>query len=185
MILGLDISTAAVGFTVIDNDGQVKNIDFCSLKKIPNLMDKAARIKSVLFDYTLKYPIENVFIEENLQAFRSGASSAATIAKLARFNGIVSYLIFDIFEIKPVYFNVLKARSTVGLKVRRQKQCGISTKEQVFSWAREKFPDQFWPTKILKSGPRKGQTVYLDECYDMADSLVVSLAGFEHLKNNR
>ena len=38
------------------------------------------------------HDIQKIFIEENLQAFRPGFSSAKTLLTLARFNGIVSYL---------------------------------------------------------------------------------------------
>jgi hypothetical protein len=31
-----------------------------------------------------------------------------------------------------------------------------------------------WPTKILKSGPRKGQEVLEIGCYDMADAYVIA-----------
>ena len=184
MILGLDISTSVVGFTVTDFSGKVDKIDFLNLKKIPDLMEKADQIRILFFELALKHGITHIYIEENLQAFRPGASSASTIAKLARFNGIVSYLAYDIFEIKPYFLNVTKARSAVGLKIKRQKKCGISTKDQVLSWAQINLNQFTWPTKVLKSGPRKGTTVFLDECYDMADSLVISLAGLEHLKES-
>ena len=148
-------------------------------------MEKADQIRHLFLELALQFEIEQVYIEENLQAFRPGASSASTIAKLARFNGIVSYLAYEVFEVKPNFLNVTKARSAVGLKIKRQKICGISTKEQVFSWAKLKANQVAWPTKVLKSGPRKGQTVFLDECYDMADALVISYAGLEHLKECR
>ena len=33
-------------------------------------------------------------------------------------------------------------------------------------------------TKILQSGPRKGQKIIIDEAYDMADAWVIAKAGY-------
>ena len=184
MILGLDISTSVVGYTVLQDSGVVSLIDYCNLKKEPDLMEKADKMRSCFEKLSKEYHVTQIYVEENLQAFRPGASSAATIAKLARFNGIVSYVAYEIFGIKPNFLNVTKARSLVGLKIQRQKSCGIKTKDQVLNWAKVKLPHIAWPTKVLKGGPRKGQAVFLEECYDMADSFVISLAGFEQLKQS-
>ena len=39
-----------------------------------------------------------------------------------------------------------------------------------------------WPKKVLKSGPRAGNEVYVDGCYDMSDSYVICKA-YEALNN--
>ena len=109
-----------------------------------------------------------------MQAFRPGLSSAKTLMALARFNGIISFMIQDIFDIKPEFLNVNSARKSLGIKIERKSK--LSTKEQVFSWVKQKtdFP---WPTRILKSGKRKGMEVLEDSVYDMADAYVIAYSG--------
>ena len=72
----------------------------------------------------------------------------------------------------------LEALKTLGIKIQREKLCGISTKEQILSWVKTQIPGFAWPTKILKSGPRKGVTISAPACYDIADSFVVAKSGF-------
>jgi len=96
---------------------------------------------------------------------------------LASFNGIIQYVSYEDFGVEPCLLNVNQARKSVGLKTQSQKKCGIQTKDQVFSWVKTQIKYQ-WPTKILKSGPRKGLCINLPECFDMADAYVIARAGF-------
>ena len=84
---------------------------------------------------------------------------------------------------EPTLLNVNKARKSLHIKTITQKKCGISIKDQVFKWVFEDI-NYSWPTKILKSGPRKGQKINLDECYDIADAYVIAKAGFVHLNSS-
>jgi hypothetical protein len=81
--------------------------------------------------------------------------------------------------IKPEFINVNTARKSVGLKIRKQINCGKTTKEQVLDWVSSRLNDidYQWPVKTLKSGPRKGKIVLESGCYDMADAYVISFAG--------
>lgn len=134
-------------------------------------------MSDALSNLHIKYNITKVVIEENLQAFRPGFSSAKTLLSLARFNGIVSYLAQEQFAVQPEFINVNVARKKVGLKIVSKRKGGAPTKEQVFSWVDNQvnFP---WPTKELKSGPRKGQTILEPGCFDAADAYVIAVAGY-------
>ena len=59
-----------------------------------------------------------------MQAFRPGLSSAKTLFKLARFNGIVCYIITRDFGIDPDLINVNVARKSVGIKILSKKKGG-------------------------------------------------------------
>ena len=85
------------------------------------------------------------------------------------------------FTLEPNMINSNHARKTLGIKIQREKICGISTKEQILTWVKDKLPDFAWPTKTLKSGPRKGLEIEGASCYDIADSFVVAKAGFVKL----
>ena len=107
-------------------------------------------------------------------------SSAKTLATLARFNGIVSYLSQSVFEAEPIFLNVNNARKSVGLKIIRKSKGGKDTKLQVFDWVQSQL-EYDWPKKTLKSGPRKGVTILDPVCYDMADAYVISRAGLMNI----
>ena len=47
----------------------------------------------------------------------------------------------------------------------------------MLDWVSADDPSIKWPTKILKSGPNKGQKRICNEAYDMADAYVIARAG--------
>ena len=173
IVLGLDISTSNVGFCIFDND-KLLIADAINLSKNKCLFKKADIVKSVLLEIK-KFNIDKILVEENLQSFRSGFSSAKTISSLSKFNGIVSYIAQTIFLVNPEFINVVHARSKCGIKIDRKSS--LNTKEQVLNWvsASKQFSSFSWPTKILSSGPRKGQEIRTPQCYDIADAAVLCL----------
>ena len=112
-----------------------------------------------------------------MQAFRPGLSSAKTLLTLARFNGVISQISYDIFSIIPEYINVNSARKNLGIKIISKRKGGKPTKEQVFDWVSSEIKDFKWTKKKLKSGPRKGIIIIDPSCYDMADAYVIACAG--------
>jgi Holliday junction resolvasome RuvABC endonuclease subunit len=175
MILGLDISTSTTGYCIFNEDG-VKHIGYICLRKHKDIFKKSAEIKRAMQDIKEKYDIKEIAVEQNLQAFRPGLSSAATLMKLAQFNGIVQWICFEVFNIPAISFNVNTARKTVGLKVKRKDV--LSTKEQVLQWVQGQEPDVQWPVKLVTRGRNKGQTKHVPECYDMADAYVIAKASY-------
>jgi len=181
--LGLDISTSCTGYAIseVDSRGSTLKVVLGSIKldHIDGLTSKANHVKSVLEDLKKSYTFCAVYVEENMQAFRPGASSAQTLVKLAKFNGIVCYIASQIFGVEPSGVNVNQARKTLGIQLQREKVCGVPTKEQIFKWASSQplLTDFKWPTKKISSGPRKGSEVIETSSYDMADAFVVVLSG--------
>jgi Holliday junction resolvasome RuvABC endonuclease subunit len=174
MILGLDISTSCVGWCVLTSEGNLLKMGYIPLSKETDTFSKASRVSKELSWLNIEYEIAHVFIEENLQAFRPGLSSAKTLLTLARFNGIVSYICHKEFSIAPVNINVNSARKALEIKIK--KKSDKSTKEQIIDWVSGRL-NYDWPTKKLKSGPRKGKVILEPSCYDMADAYVIALAG--------
>ena len=171
MILGLDISTSVVGVCILDS-GKIHHIDFINLEKEKNIFDKSKKFKDSLALMYDRFEIDKIGVEENLQAFRPGLSSAKTIVTLARFNGICSYIAQEVFGIQPEFINVNSARKKIGFKLDRKS--GKNTKEQVLDFVSIHSGKKSWPTRVLKSGPRKDTVVLIKECYDMADAYVVA-----------
>ena len=173
--LGLDISTSNVGWCVVDTEQKsFIAADAVQLAKKKSIFEKCSAVRSALSSINITHEISSVFIEENLQAFRPGFSSAKTIVTLARFNGMVTLMCHDEFALQPKFFNVNNARKLVGLKIDRKSD--LSTKEQVLEFAKSKVNNFQWPTRTLKSGARKGLVIPADSCYDIADAYVIALA---------
>jgi len=169
MILGLDISTSITGATVLDEGGKVvfcEAWDFRNKKRFPTLFEKGHEIKELLYQLKLEYDIASVFIEQSLQSFRSGFSSAKTLSTLSRFNGIVSWLCYEVFDLKPEYIAATSARKKCGIKVPK----GSKAKQVVIKYVVDNVPDVL--IEYTKHGNPKPQ------CYDKADSWVVAHAGW-------
>ena len=94
MILGLDISTTIVGVALINDEGNLIVSNHWDISKQESLFEKAEMVGSLLWELKTEYKIEKVFIETALKKFFPGKSRADTIIKLAKFNGIVSWLCF-------------------------------------------------------------------------------------------
>ena len=183
LILGLDISTSCTGIVVMDGDNHVVHIT--SFKPKGNtLVEKANSLRDFLCNMHVELgspELRSIYIEQNLQKFRRGFSSAQVINTLARFNGMISYIVFDNFGVQPEYINVNEGRKALGIKIPR----GSDTKELIFGWCQQKYPKIEWPTKKLKSGPRKGLVIFDPCCYDMSDALITATAGLKLNEESR
>ncbi len=171
MLLALDISTSCTGYCLFDENGLV-DIGSINLSKHKGLYEKAYYVKAEIIKLDDIYPISRVVVEENLQAFRPGLSSAKTLMTLAQFNGVVRWICHERLEVPVEAINVNTARKSVGLKIDK-KDKSKTTKEKVLDWVSADDPSIKWPTKILKSGPNKGKRRICNESYDMADAYVI------------
>lgn len=179
-ILGIDVSTACTGICLLDDKtGSLIDMLPVKLSKIKSKYDKAQAVRQLIQRLHSRHSISKIFIEENLQAFRPGFSSAKTLVTLARFNGVVSFIVEDVTGVAPVFLNVTSARKEIGCKIQRQKVIGKTTKDQVLEFVKQQ-PEVIayqWPMKTISRGKNRGQVTPADECYDMADAFVVSKAG--------
>ena len=176
MILGLDISTSITGATVVDENG---HIHFCEAwdtrnkNKFPTLYHKADFVKNKLKELDKRFDIGYVYIEQSLQSFRSGFSSAKTLSTLSRFNGIVSWSCWNIFSIEPQMLAAASARKLVGVPIKR----GDNAKQKVLQFLLDNEPD--FVVLYTKHGNPK------PEEFDRADSIVIARAGLECLKKEK
>jgi len=177
MLLSLDISTSCTGYCIFNDQNELELINYISLSKHKDFYEKANEIKRVMLKIKEDYNIKRIAVEENLQAFRPGLSSAKTLMTLAQFNGTVRWICYEIFDLKSEAINVNTARRAINLKIDK-KDKSRTTKEKVLDWVMNEMPDLEWPIKVLKSGRHKGQTRLLNECYDMADAYVIGKAAY-------
>ena len=182
MILGIDISTSITGFAIVA-EGEIVFYDSVDLRKYKNLFEKAERIKEALFSLMDNYQYEreehwlaedqdkenkinHIYIEQSLHMFMGGKSSAKTLSTLTRFNGIVSWLTYEMFEMEPKYIAATSARKHAGIKVPR----GQKAKQVVLQHLLDNEP--VFKVEYTKHGNPK------PESYDRADAIVVAKAGW-------
>jgi hypothetical protein len=165
--LGLDVSTSITGATIIDQGKIIETFiwDTRNKRKFPTLYEKAALIQTDLWTIKSKYDITDIYIEQSLQSFRSGFSSAKTLSTLSRFNGIVSWLCYGAFDIKPEMLAASSARKKAGVGIKR----GDNSKEKVLQFVLDKYP-QITIEYTKHGNPKPGML-------DMCDSIVIALAG--------
>ena len=166
MICGLDISTSITGITLLDNSGKIVYNKAWDTRKFKDFLDKAEFVRREISFLCENYTIESIYIEQSLQSFRSGFSSAKTLSSLSRFNGIVSWLMFFYTKVKPQYLSAASARKSCGIKVAR----GENAKEKVVNFLIDSEPS--FVVEYTRFGNVK------PECFDKADSIVIARAGF-------
>ena len=166
-ILGLDISTSITGATVIEGGKILKTTfwDTRNKNRFPTIYKKAWHVKEQLESLAATYKISHIYIEQSLHSFRSGFSSAQTLSTLSRFNGIISWVCWDLFGIEPQMIAATSARKQASVGIKR----GDNAKEKVLQFIIDKYPDI--EIQYTKHGNPKPGTL------DMCDSIVIALAG--------
>ena len=174
MIIGLDISTSITGCTIIDGEKIVLN-DAWDTRKYKDFFEKAQHVEKELEKLYSQYgdKVTAIYIEQSLQSFRSGFSSAKTLSTLSRFNGVVSWFVYSLFKIKPEYLAASTARRLCGIKIPR----GQKAKTVVLNYLLEN-EDSFQVEYTKFGNPRP-------ESYDKADSLIIAKAGYHLDKENK
>ena len=176
MILGLDISTTIVGVALLNDEGKLIVSSHWDISKQETLFEKAEMVGSLLWELKTEHKIEKVFIETALKKFFPGKSRADTIIKLAKFNGIVSWLCFDTFGEAPAFINVNTARTLYGLSFPRGTK-GPQRKKMVIESVVDKEKNAF-SYEMARGGKN-----YKRGTDDRADAIVIARAGEFLLKN--
>ena len=168
MFLGLDISTSITGISLINKAGEVLLCDHIDTRKTKNFFEKVELVKEyfALHRYT-QTVVHEIWIEQSLQSFRSGFSSAQTLSTLARFNGAISWIAYKAYAIEPKYLAASSARKLSGVTIKR----GEKAKEKVLEYLLDTEPS--FKVEYTKHGnPKPGY-------YDRADSLIIAKAARE------
>ncbi len=175
MILGLDISTSITGYTVLDYEGNILACSHIDLRKEKDFFKKIQIVNSQLELINDTYKIEQVYVEQSLQSFRSGFSSAQTLSLLSKINGIVSWLCYNMFYGEPKYLAATSARKLCGIKVPK----GQKAKAVSLQFVVDNVPG-FEVEYTRHGNPKAGYA-------DRSDSYVIAKAGWirerEEIKN--
>jgi hypothetical protein len=177
MIYGWDISTSIVGLSVFKGDGSYVTSYHCDLRKVDGQLAKADAFEKWLRNTAVNVEKESFhFIEERLGGFAGGRTSAQVLMKLAQFNAIVSYIIWNhspgthrhILYIHPSTWKSLMKQE--GLLIPK----GADKKELTLTYVRGIQKDKF-PYEVNRNGNSQPW------CYDMADSYCIGRAGWKKL----
>jgi len=189
--LGLDLSTTCVGISLFNHEGkliELKHLKLESGKNIPTeyrYIDKANLFKD--FIISLKDNIKEkfngeivkVFLEEPLE--RSNNSFTSNI--LIKFNGICSYILYQLFGFPVELFSVYDVRKSFCPEFVRQKREAGEMRE-IFSMPKEIDKKTYIWKKVDKKYKniewiygKKGELK--KENFDMSDSIVVGEHGLK------
>ena len=129
MILGIDVSTSKIGYCILDDKQKLKEVNFLKFKD-GTLEERAMKF----FNNELKrikqaYNITHIRVEEPFSMFSGGKTTAGTMSKLQRFNGMISVLSYVMFGLLPTLVPSRSARSKCGIKIKR----GENTKKKIIS----------------------------------------------------
>ena len=165
--LGLDISTSITGVSIVSEGEILEHVfwDTRNKRHFPTIYHKAKLVKDKIEDLKERYNITHIYIEQSLHSFRSGFSSAQTLSTLSRFNGIISWICWDLFSIQPSMIAATSARKQAGVAIKR----GENAKEKVLQFIIDKHPAI--AIEYTKHGNPKPGTL------DMCDSIIIALAG--------
>ena len=173
VVLGLDVSTSKVGVTIMDYNNSLLQCEFIKLDPKDTLEDRCVLLEHYINSINALdsisgrgYYIKEVFVESPFMMFSGGKTTAMTMAKLQRFNGMVCYMIRRTLGIGPVSIAANKARGLVGLKVKR----GENTKLKVIEWVHGEYPKKFLIEYTRYGNPKPGTD-------DKADSVIIARAG--------
>ncbi len=177
MILGLDISTSVIGIAIVNPETRALTmVEAFDISKIDCFFEKSEAVGARLWEIKNSYSIEHVFIETALKRFVPGRSRADTLIKLAKINGVVSFISFDAFGIIPEYINPNTARSLYGLSFPRGTK-GPARKKMVIESVIEKEKTSF-SYEMARGGKN-----YKRGTDDKADAVVIARAGEFLIRN--
>lgn len=174
VVIGLDISTTTIGICVLDY--HTSDLVKLFYKRLDKFEDEYEKGDNFSMDWIEPgWDVKKIYIEAAAKKFSAGLSSAQTIMTLGRFNGIISYMVYERLHVRPVMVNVRSARAKLGIKI--VKNNTISNKQQVLSAVQTLLPNAPWPTHLAHGGKSKGKIVFDKQAEDMADSWIITKGG--------
>jgi Holliday junction resolvasome RuvABC endonuclease subunit len=168
MILGLDVSSSKIGIAILDFDKKIVSTDLIKFKPETPLEERAKLFENKLVKLQKFYNIEEVFVEEPFIAFGGGKTTAHTMAKLQRFNGMCCYSIYNVFESVPNMVNVRAARTKLGIKIPKGTKQN-ETKKVIVEFIENNHPE-FTYNKTAHGN-------FVPGTDDKADAVVIALYG--------
>ena len=190
-IWSLDISTTNIGSALWDSNGkliELKHLELKLSKDVP-IKDRIIHKAEIFKEYVLEFKervlkelngeIEHVIIEEPL----GGSVNPTTASLLFGFNGICSYIIYQIFNYYSMKISVHDSRKEFCVDlIKTSYRKGEKVETLSFPVEYRKKKKLFIWEKVCKLEPQiewfyKRNGTPKDMNFDMSDSFVVGIAG--------
>jgi Holliday junction resolvasome RuvABC endonuclease subunit len=180
LILGLDISSATIGWSLLEVAG-----DKYSLKKYGHIKPTSKKKSGDNFSLRLDHAFNAITdlvkkesptviaIEDYAKKFSKGKSSANTILILSSFNEVCGLAAYRASKITPVRIPVTTLRKIVKTEF----SCNIDDKQDVLDLCKKTF------NNFLTQNNRAGNIK--KESYDEADSIIVSLGYYLETRSKK
>lgn len=166
--MGLDASTSTIGISIIDYDElglKLVHSEYYKPDKSDGILEMLRLARAHILNLFGKYQVQEFVIEDYVR-FMKGASSAATVIPLAILNMTLRLAILDM-GLNPEALNVLKIRHTIKIGKK------LPAKEEIPELVAQHLGIQYpW----LYRTNRKKEQVIMEESYDVADAIAVSIA---------
>ena len=166
-ILGLDISTSVIGIAVMNDESELVHYDNIKMNSKDDLEKRAKLFQDKISD--LKYAFESVYIEQPAMMFGGGRTTAQTMSKLQRFNGMCCYAVYSELDLIPVLVHANSARKKMNISVPRNVK---NKKAFIVERVQEKYPS--FKYEVTRYGNPKPGTD------DIADAIVIAHYGIKN-----
>ncbi len=173
-VLGLDISTATIGWAIMNHETEGKyiikaeDVGYIDLSKLgKDWFKKADLALSQLTDIVEKYNPDKIQIEENLLGFSPGFTSTQVIVTLARFNGIISWGLYRKTKKYPIFIHPTTARINAwGSSFIEYKK--ENKKAAILNRVVTKYPE------IYEKLPKNKKGDLAKQAFDISDAVTVA-----------
>lgn len=197
--MGLDVSTKTIGITIMDENCKLLELTHISPKAKPKPEEKIEELikkANIFYEFVREQGyhelnVKKLFIEEPL--LRS--NNVYTIGTLLKFNGMISKICYEVFNVVPEYISTYDSRQIAFpelMEARKFKKNGepvkklgkpvlfggypydVDKKQVILDKVSELEPQLVW--KLNRNGNLKVEN------FDMTDSYCVLMAGLR--RNN-
>lgn len=178
VLLGMDVSTTVCGYSLISlEEKKLLEMNYYKFKG-ETLLDRTKELDDFINTLCASFNIKYFCIEERLKSFQAGGTNAESMTKLAAFNFYCQTIFFkkDI-PIKEIPVATARKLAIQNFHSIARKIKNIKQKEVAFNFIVKELGEDKFPTKVMKSGKRKGETVFIDEARDMSDSYIIAKSG--------
>jgi len=176
LVLGLDVSTSAIGWCFAEHSTtgsyriEPKKAGFIDLKKYVGYINKT---NAAVLEFEKLFKDNGtpdvIQIEDSLQNYKFGSTSVNVIITLARFNGIITYILYRMTKLFPNHIHPVTARkrawgsSFSQFKREHKKAAILAAVYKKYPTLLEGFPMR----------PRAGG--FRNEVFDMADAVTLAV----------
>tara|TARA_Y100000114_G_scaffold65238_1_gene59769 strand:+ start:10452 stop:11012 length:561 start_codon:yes stop_codon:yes gene_type:complete len=170
-ILGLDVSTSVIGMAVMDLDKNLTHYRNLKMNSKDDLEIRCWQFKQELLEVFENYSFDAVYVEQPAMMFGGGRTTAQTMSKLQRFNGMCCYAVYTQTFIVPELVHANSARKKMNISVPRNVK---NKKHHIINEVQKKYPS--FTYDITRHGNPKPGTD------DIADAIVIAHYGVSVFK---